>query len=124
MLNDVNHFILVGTLGDDVKVISTKSQEPMAILNVATSSEWIERNEKKRRTLWNKVFFFGDQAISCKHYKKGMKVHITAEVSEKHFIEGDTKTYKTIVSGLHVWVVDLGKSNRPDQEPNFDEIPF
>lgn len=124
MINDINPFILVGSLGDDVKVVCTKNQEPMAILNVATSSEWIEGTEKKRKTLWNKVFFFGDQAVSCKHYKKGMKVHITAEVSEKHFAEGDTKKCKTIVSGLNVWVVDLGKNNRPDQEPNFDEIPF
>lgn len=124
MLNDINHFILVGSLGEDVKIVHTKNQEPMAILNVATSSEWFDGSVKKRKTLWNKIFFFGDQAKGCEKYKKGMKVHITAEVSEKHFTEGDAKTYKTIVSGVNVWVVDLGNSNRPGQEPSFDEIPF
>lgn len=124
MLNDVNHLTLVGTLGDDVKVTQTKNNEPMTILSIATNSEWFDGTEKKKRTLWNKVFFFGESATRCQLYKKGMKVHITAEVAEKQFSDGDTKTYKTIVSGLTVWVVDLGKNNRPSQEPNFEEVPF
>lgn len=121
MLNDVNHLILIGTLGEDVKILETKNSEPMAILNIATNSEWIENAEKKKRTLWNKVFFFGDQAKSCEYYKKGMKVHVSAEVSERQLSEGD---YKTLITGLHVWVIDLGKSNRPSPEPPFEELPF
>lgn len=121
MINDVNHLILIGTLGEDVKILETKNGEPMAILNIATNSEWIEGFEKKKRTLWSKVFFFGDQAQACMHYKKGMKVHVTAEVAEKQLSEGD---FKTIITGLHVWVVDLGKSNRPSPEPLFDDLPF
>ncbi len=90
MINDVNHLILIGTLGEDAKVLQTKNQEPMVILNVATHSEWIDGLEKKRKTLWTKVFFFGEKAMACEPYKKGMKVHITAEVLEKQIIDGDS----------------------------------
>lgn len=51
MINDVNHLILIGTLGEDVKILETKNGEPMAILNIATNAEWIEGFEVKKRTL-------------------------------------------------------------------------
>ena len=124
MINDVNHLILIGTLGEDAKLMNTKTNDPMVILNVATHSEWIEDNEKKRKTLWTKVFFFGEKAKACEHYKKGMKVHITAEVFEKQFLDGDLKNYKTIINGVSVWVIDLGATNRPSQEPSSDDLPF
>lgn len=124
MINDVNHLILIGTLGEDAKLTQTKNQEPMVLLNVATNSEWIDGNEKRKKTLWTKVFFFGNKALACEGYKKGMKVHITAEVSEKAFSEGESKTYKTVVNGNSVWVADLGASNRPSPELITEELPF
>lgn len=124
MINDINHLILVGTLGDDAKITTTKTNEPMVILNVATHSEWLDENEKKRKTLWTKVFFFGEKAKACEGYKKGMKVHVTAEVFERQFLEVDSKSYKTIVNGVSVWVIDLGINNRPSPAPSFEELPF
>lgn len=121
MINDINHLLIVGTLGEDAKLAKTKNQEPMTILNVVTGSDWFDGTTKKSKTLWNKIFFFGDQAKACEPYKKGMKVHITAEVAEKLISEGD---YRTIITGVHVWVVDLGSNNRPSSEPPFAEHPF
>lgn len=95
MINDVNHLILIGTLGEDAKVIKTKNDAPMVVLRVATNDQWSDGAVIKNRTNWNSVLFFGEKATTCENYRKGMKVHLTAEVGERPIGEGDNREYKT-----------------------------
>ncbi len=122
MLNNVNHLLLVGVLTQDANITLTKGNEAMAILKVGTTDEWVIENEVKKITKWNSVFFFGEKALACKHYKKGMIVHITAEVYERSVGDGVEAITKTIVRGRSIFVLDLGNTNRPGQESHVETI--
>ena len=122
MINDVNHFILIGTLGEDAKTSTSKKREPVTRLRVATSKEWIEGTEIKRKTNWNTVFFFGNLALATARYKKGMKVNVTAEVGEGKFRHEESDYYQTMITGHSVYVTDLGKQNQPSAEIEPNEI--
>lgn len=116
MINNVNHLILIGTLAKDAKVSETKDKVPMTILSVVTSSEWIENGQKKTKSLWNKIFFFGDDALLRVNYKKGMVVQITAEAGERALSENGKSKYQTMLIGTSSWVIDFGNANRPSPE--------
>jgi single-stranded DNA-binding protein len=128
MIQDINHLTIVGTLSQDVQITKTKNHDSMAILNMVTTKEWSKDGEIKKKSELVSIFFFGNKADSCKLYKAGMKIHVTAEVKSKEVTEGDSTTYKTIISGQHSWMMDLGTKNRPSpdvdllQEP--EDIPF
>ena len=107
MINHVNHLLLIGTLGEDLKKIETKTGSPMGVLKVCTS------DRDKDRTVWNSVYLFDPLLTQCQNYKKGMTVSLTAEVSERIVSESETNKYKTSIVANSAWVVDLGKSNRP-----------
>jgi len=72
----VNKVILVGNLGKDPEVKYMPSGDAVANLTLATSETWKDKNsgEKKEKTEWHRVVFFGKLAeIAGQYLKKGSK---------------------------------------------------
>jgi single stranded DNA-binding protein len=77
MSGSVNRVIIVGNLGKDPEVRTTKGGK-IANLSVATSESWRDKasGERMERTEWNRVVIFNERLVEIaeKYLRKGSKV--------------------------------------------------
>ena len=66
MAGSVNKVILVGNLGRDPEIRRMQDGKPVVNLSVATSESWRDKatGERREKTEWHRVVFFGKQARS------------------------------------------------------------
>lgn len=82
----VNKAILVGNLGKDPEVKQMPSGDSVANITLATSETWNDKNsgEKKEKTEWHRVVFFGKMAeIVGQYLKKGSKIYIEGKLQTR-----------------------------------------
>ncbi len=75
----VNKVILIGNLGADPEVRYSPSGEAVAILRIATSETWKDKQtgQPQERTEWHRVVLFGKLAeIAGEYLRKGRQVYI------------------------------------------------
>jgi primosomal replication protein N len=75
----INKVILIGNLGKDPEVKYMPSGDAVANITLATSETWNDKSsgEKKEKTEWHRVVFFGKLAeIVGQYLKKGSKVYV------------------------------------------------
>lgn len=78
MARGINKVTLIGRLGADPDMRETSSGA-VANISVATSEQWKDKNtgEKKERTEWHRVVFFGRPAeVVGQYLYKGSEVYI------------------------------------------------
>ena len=78
-----NKALLLGRLGNDPELRPTNNGGSVASVSLATSETWIDKatSEKKQRTQWHKITFFGRQAeIAAQYLKKGDLVDIEGTI--------------------------------------------
>ncbi|HAT08661.1 MAG TPA: single-stranded DNA-binding protein, partial [Rhodobiaceae bacterium] len=87
MAGSVNKVILVGNLGADPDVRSTKDGRPVVNLSVATSENWRDKNsgERREKTEWHRVVIFSDGLcrIAEQYLKKGSKVYLEGQLQTR-----------------------------------------
>jgi single-strand DNA-binding protein len=87
MAGSVNKVILVGNLGADPDVRSTKDGRPVVNLSIATSENWRDKNsgERKEKTEWHRVVMFSEGLcrIAEQYLKKGSKVYIEGQLQTR-----------------------------------------
>jgi single-strand DNA-binding protein len=91
MAQSMNLVILIGNLGRDPDV-KTTGNGTMAILNVATSKSWKDRNsgERKEKTQWHKVVVYGPAAeFAAKYLHKGSKLSVQGELQTREYTPED-----------------------------------
>ena len=79
MARGINKVILVGNLGQDPETRYLPSGGAVTNIRVATSESWSDKQsgEKKERTEWHTVVFFGRLAeIAGEYLKKGRQVYV------------------------------------------------
>ena len=79
MARGINKVILVGNLGQDPETRYQPSGGAVTNIRVATSESWSDKQsgEKKERTEWHTVVFFGRLAeIAGEYLKKGRQVYV------------------------------------------------
>ena len=88
----VNKVILIGNLGQDPDVRYMASGEAVATISVATSESWKDKTtgEKKERTEWHRVVFFGKLAEIVQQYlRKGSKVYVEGKLRTRKWQAND-----------------------------------
>ena len=84
MAGSVNKVILVGNLGADPEIRSTRDGRPVATLSIATSDSWRDRasGERRERTEWHRVVIFSEGLCKIveRYLKKGAKVYLEGEL--------------------------------------------
>lgn len=134
-MSGINKVILVGNLGDDPEA---RSFDGGSIVNisVATSDEWKDKvtGEKKEKTEWHRVVFFGKLAdIAGKYLKKGSKVFIEGSLrTSKYQAKDGTDRYSTEIRAYTMQMLDSKSSSGPidnypadPKSPGFDDdVPF
>lgn len=140
-MNNVN---LIGYLGKDFEVGTTKSGRLYAKNSLAITKRW--KNEKgndESSTTWIPIVLFGKSAESASMYiKKGSQFACSGELSSSQYQDesGNTKTALSVIVSKFYWLgkkdnTELKEIQNPPKEPTIEyenpiveidseEIPF
>jgi single-strand DNA-binding protein len=84
MLNKVQ---LMGALGRDPEIKSFQNGDPMALLNLATTERWKDRNtgERRERTEWHRVVIYnpGLVEVAKRYLRKGSRVYLEGQLQTR-----------------------------------------
>ncbi len=127
-MKDVNKIILVGRLGNDPTLSTTKNGTSMTYFSVATtrkfreskSDDTSERGELRELTVWHRIVVWGKEAENCANYlKKGNLVFVEGNVrTRKYQKEGEDR----FISEVHAESVSfLGGGRSTRDEPIREE---
>ena len=86
MSRGVNKVILIGNLGAKPEYRVMDNKRPVANFSVATREEWKDKEsgEKRDKTEWHRVSFFGPVADIAKQYlDKGSKVYVEGKLQTR-----------------------------------------
>jgi single-strand DNA-binding protein len=83
-----NRISLIGFVGNDVQLKSTKNGTPVAVLSVATKSSWKNgKGEYDSRTEWHRCNAWGKLAEFAGKLEKGAHVQIEGELRYREYKE-------------------------------------
>lgn len=130
----VNKVILIGALGSDPEVKTTRADESMARMRVATNRRVQRNGQWEDETEWHSVVAFGKSAdFAGKYLKKGRQVYVegrlqTTKWIDKHQIERQsTSIVVETIRGLGKREDDQGAARQASTTSGggyADEAPF
>tara|TARA_R110001592_G_scaffold85761_3_gene253332 strand:+ start:5106 stop:5555 length:450 start_codon:yes stop_codon:yes gene_type:complete len=102
----LNKIMLLGNLGNEPEVKTTKSGSEFANLSIATTDSWKDKNtgEKKEKTEWHRVVIFNQGLVKVvKNYcHKGDKLYIEGSIrTRKYEQDGHQKFSTEVVLGQY-----------------------
>lgn len=87
MAGSINKVILVGNLGADPEIRSTKDGRPVCNLSLATSESWKDKNtgERREKTEWHRIVIFNDglARIAEQFLRKGSKIYVEGQLQTR-----------------------------------------
>ena len=98
----VNKVIILGRLGADPELRSSPSGVTSCNLSIATSQNWTDKSsgEKKEKTEWHRIVFFGRSAEVIDQYvKKGQELYIEGSLSTSKYEKDGIEIYTTNIIG-------------------------
>jgi len=119
-MSGINKVILVGRLGQDPEMKYTPDGKAIANTSIATSETWKDKNtgEKKEKTEWHRVIFFGPLAeIVGQYVKKGSNIYIEGKLQTRKWQDQsgvDKYTTEIVVDGFNgvMQMLDGAPSNQ------------
>ncbi len=150
MARGINKVILIGNCGNEPEQRFMNNGSAVTRVSVATSENWKDKEsgERRERTEWHRVVFFGRLAEIAKEYlRKGSKVYIEGSLRTSSYEKDGIKRYSTEIIASDMQMLDSrggaeqgaggggyaedgwgqggGGSTAPrEMEPMEDEIPF
>lgn len=126
MARGVNKVILVGNLGKDPEMRYTAGGAAIANITIATSESWTDKQsgEKKEKTEWHRVVFFGRLAeIVGEYLRKGSQVYVEGRLQTNKWQDqsgNDRYTTEVIASEMQMLGARGGDAGaRPPQGGGF-----
>jgi single-strand DNA-binding protein len=111
----LNKAILIGHLGQDPEIRTSKTDKRIATLSLATSKRWKDRDtgEQRDQTNWHRVVVFQPHLVDvCEKYlHKGSKVYLEGEIlTRKYEDKGENRYVTEIVLGaFHAQLILLDR---------------
>lgn len=107
MAKGINKVILIGNLGKDPEVKYLPSGSAVVNVTLATSEQWKDKDsgEKKDRTEWHNLVFYGRVAeIAGEYLKKGSQCYVEGSLRTRAWEKDGVKRYTTeiIVSDMQM----------------------
>ena len=93
----LNKVFIIGNLGKDPEIIQTNSGQ-ITKITVATSEKWTDKQtgEKKERTEWTRIIFFGKQAETVGRYmSKGSQIYVEGKLQTSQYEKDGITRYST-----------------------------
>ncbi|KPL55539.1 single-stranded DNA-binding protein [Prosthecomicrobium hirschii] len=125
MSGSVNKVILIGNLGQDPEMRTTRDGRKVITLSVATSDGWRDKQsgERREKTEWHRVVIFHEQlgAIAEQYLRKGSKVYLEGQLQTRSWEDQQgQKRYSTevVLQGFHATLTLLDRADRPAPSPD------
>ena len=85
----LNRVTVIGHLGRDPDIRSLQSGGSLVNFHVATTNEWIDKNEEKQtETEWHRIVFFGKRAEALHRYTgKGSKIYVEGRLKTRKWTD-------------------------------------
>jgi single-strand DNA-binding protein len=124
MSGSYNAVLLVGNVGRDPEIRSTKEGTKIANLSVATSESWKDRNsgERKERAEWHRVVCYNDNLTEIieKYIRKGAKILVRGQLQTRKRVDKDGQERYTTEIVLQrfrgeLTMLDSGRSGSGDR---------
>jgi single-strand DNA-binding protein len=117
-----NRISLIGFVGNDVQLKSTKNGTPVAVLSVATKSSWKNsKGEYDSRTEWHRCTAWGKLAEFAANLQKGAHVQIEGELRYRDFkteigSDGNDASIKRRLAEIHAnRILKLDRAAKQDE---------
>ncbi len=116
----VNKVIILGNLGADPELRSSPSGVTSCRLSIATSMNWTDKGsgEKKEKTEWHRVVFFGRSAEVIDQYlKKGQQLYIEGRLQTSKYEKDGIERFSTDIIGESFnFISGSGSSNQGNNQ--------
>lgn len=118
----LNQVQLIGYVGDDPKIITTRTGKSMTSVKLATTDREIKRQDGSvipERTEWHNITVFGRTAEFVGQYvRKGAQLFVQGSIHTRSFDKQDgTKGYITEITADNVQLLDR------KQQPAYTPAP-
>ena len=125
MARGINKVILIGNLGKDPEIRYTPSGSAVALLTLATSENWKDKQtgEAQERTEWHRVVFYQRLAeIVGEYLRKGAKIFVEGSLRTRKWQDKNgQERYTTEIIGSDMQMLD-SKVNKPVSENPVREV--
>ena len=112
-----NRISLIGFLGKDAEVRTTKSQTSFTVLSLATKRSWKDRQtgERQSQTTWHRCIAWSKLGEFASTLTKGAHVQIEGEIRTREYTQklGGKKAAEVKKSITEVRVTAITKLGRP-----------
>ena len=123
----VNKVIILGRLGADPELRSSPSGVTSCNLSIATSINWTDKNsgDKKEKTEWNRVVFFGRPAEVIDQYmKKGQQLYVEGRLETSKYEKDGIERFSTNIIGESFNFISGSSTQMDDSTQNeFNQTP-
>ena len=121
----VNKVIILGNLGADPELRSSPSGVTSCRLSIATSMNWTDKGsgEKKEKTEWHRVVFFGRSAEVIDQYlKKGQQLYVEGRLQTSKYEKDGIERYSTDIIGESFnFISGSGSTSNSSNSKQFDD---
>ena len=119
MAGSLNKVFLIGRLGNDPDIKSTQNGKSVAILSLATSESWKDKNtgEKKEKTEWHRVVVFNEGLVNVvqQYLKKGAQIYVEGQLTTRKWKDEqsgqDKYSTEILIQGYNSSLTMLGGNN-------------
>ncbi|HVA93401.1 MAG TPA: single-stranded DNA-binding protein [Candidatus Dormibacteraeota bacterium] len=126
-----NSVRLIGFLGKDAEVKTTKSGNEYTVLSLATQASWKDKKsgEYVNRTEWHRMIAWGNLSTFAATLKKGTHLSAEGELRYREFNDKKHKKVKVRLAEIHLGKLDRAEKRDPNAAPpelptNGAEAPF
>lgn len=127
-----NHISLIGFVGNDVQVKTTKNGTPFAVLSIATKFSWKNgKGEYASRTEWHRCTAWGKLAEFASKLEKGAHVQLEGELRYREYkkdrgSDADAAPIKRRLAEVHASrILKLDRAAKQDDPvPEADSVDF
>lgn len=143
-MSTVNKVILIGNLGDEVKMHHFEGGGMVGRFPIATSESWTDKQtgEKKTATEWHNITVRDKTAEICEKYlNKGSKVYVEGKLKTRKWMDSNqverfsTEIHATNITFLSpkeqpqssqspVDAYNKNKDQKDVKEQDHDDLPF
>lgn len=120
----VNKVIILGNLGADPELRTSPSGVTTCRLSIATSMNWTDKSsgEKKEKTEWHRVVFFGRSAEVIDQYlKKGQQLYLEGRLQTSKYEKDGVERYSTDIIGESFNFISGSSSNSSESNNQFND---
>ena len=115
----MNRVILIGFLGKDAEVKSTRNNASFTVLSLATRRTWKNREtgEYESETTWHRCIAWGRLGTFAAGLAKGAHVQLEGEIRTRAFQPGDSARPRSITEVRVTSLTKLDRSKRTAGAP-------